>query len=387
MHWLVLAPLALALAPEMRSQRTWVVDARGGRGSDFTDLPAALAAANHGDRILVRPGSYQGAQTDRGVSIAADTATVTTPLLVAGVPVGRSFALAGVSCGTIVCADNPGRVHFDRVTAQGTNPGGNVVVPALDVARCSAFTATGCHFFGGPTRIARSTAEFVGCDIVGAHAISRIKFGLIGTPAVIAADSTVVIARCRVEGGSGATHQFGAVPPSVAVDLDLCDAMLMGGPSESCRAGVGYGGLGASALRVVNGTTTVDPTLPLLASGPNPPIVGGPVSMRRMPALLAAGAPPGGRLDTELYAPAGQVAVLLAGLPRPPLPTPFGRMWLEVPAVVDVGPVGSTERRAVALAVPDETALRGLTLALQSASGDLVLANVGLSNAAVVVLN
>src|SRR4026207_188330 len=36
----------------------WIVDANSGPGTHFTDLPAAVAAAQSGDTILVRSGNY-----------------------------------------------------------------------------------------------------------------------------------------------------------------------------------------------------------------------------------------------------------------------------------------------------------------------------------------
>ena len=39
-------------------QTIWIVDAANGPGTNFTDLPAAVAAAISGDTILVRPGTY-----------------------------------------------------------------------------------------------------------------------------------------------------------------------------------------------------------------------------------------------------------------------------------------------------------------------------------------
>ena len=48
----------LGVIPLGAAQRTWIVDQ-----ANFTDLPAALNAANDGDVILCRTGNYTGATT------------------------------------------------------------------------------------------------------------------------------------------------------------------------------------------------------------------------------------------------------------------------------------------------------------------------------------
>lgn len=55
---LIASVLSLAFA---LPQNPWIVDSAGGAGANFTDLPAAVAAAAHGDTILVRgaTGPYQ----------------------------------------------------------------------------------------------------------------------------------------------------------------------------------------------------------------------------------------------------------------------------------------------------------------------------------------
>ena len=52
-----LCMIALSCAALM-AQRTFVIDAQNGPGTNFTDRPQALAQARHGDVYLVRPGVY-----------------------------------------------------------------------------------------------------------------------------------------------------------------------------------------------------------------------------------------------------------------------------------------------------------------------------------------
>jgi len=48
--------LALLVATAAAQDGVLVVDAAGGPGSQFTDIPPAVAAARPGDRIVVRAG-------------------------------------------------------------------------------------------------------------------------------------------------------------------------------------------------------------------------------------------------------------------------------------------------------------------------------------------
>jgi hypothetical protein len=82
------------------------------------------------------------------------------------------------------------------------------------------------------------------------------------------------------------------------------------------------------------------------------------------------------------------VAALLIDRVRDPSPTPFGALWLDPTQllVADVGAVGASEHRAVALPIPDNPALAGVVLGIQSASADLAGAVLELSNVAAVVI-
>src|SRR5262245_57101965 len=77
---------------------TYVVDVHGGPGVDFTDLPAAVAAAQPGDVLRVMPGSYSPFTSAEGITILGyGGPTVNGELAVALLPPGPPFVLAGVS--------------------------------------------------------------------------------------------------------------------------------------------------------------------------------------------------------------------------------------------------------------------------------------------------
>ncbi len=92
----MLLSLAMLVLPTI-----WIVDAANGPGTNFTDLPAAVAAAAHGDTILVRAGAYSAFQVS-----------------------GKALAIRGES----------GFASFVRATA-AAQP---TVIDAVQPARCSA---------------------------------------------------------------------------------------------------------------------------------------------------------------------------------------------------------------------------------------------------------
>lgn len=391
----------LTLASHAHAQRTWIVDAAGGAGHDFTDLPPALAAAGHGDQILLRPGIYRGATTDRGVTILGTNAQLTTTLRVTGLALGRTFALVGVGntaaplvfASPVECTGNAGRLHFDRVLLSTPGPTwGNAGYPGLRLDRCRAVTATGCSFVGSPgLRATASKVVLTACTSQG-HAAAQInEFWFRGAPGVaVDTVSTLHAARCRISGGAGAMG-FGPLAPGAAITAADSDLTLTGDATEGLRAGAAVGTLGAAAIVADGGTLTLDPTLPLLPTGNSAPIAGVQRArlVRRLPALSGQGAPPGGLLRTELYSPAGQVAALFMSTASDPTPTPFGALWLE-PArvlVVDVGVQGASEHRAVSIPVPNVQALGGSVLALQTLSGDAAQLRFEFTNVAVVAIH
>ncbi len=55
------------LAGALSAQKTWVVDANGGPGYDFRDLPGAVVAVANGDTVVVRAGTYSTFSTAKSL--------------------------------------------------------------------------------------------------------------------------------------------------------------------------------------------------------------------------------------------------------------------------------------------------------------------------------
>jgi hypothetical protein len=64
--------LAVLLLATVGQAGKIIVDASGGAGSHFTDIPPAIAAAQPGDLILVRIGKYSNSVLDKGLTILGE---------------------------------------------------------------------------------------------------------------------------------------------------------------------------------------------------------------------------------------------------------------------------------------------------------------------------
>src|SRR5436190_8659882 len=100
--------LAFSLVVAALLPTIWVVDATNGPGTNFTDLPAAVAAAQTGDVIFVRPGTYKAfecsgkALSIRGSGAATTIIAISPHILhpvtaVDSVPAGSTFYIDGIS--------------------------------------------------------------------------------------------------------------------------------------------------------------------------------------------------------------------------------------------------------------------------------------------------
>ena len=102
--------LVLLLAcPDCLGQRTWVVDMIGRAGTDFSDIPAAVAAAAPGDRVLVRSNglyAYTSPTIDKPLDLVsinthdpqrAFAVDLTGVLRVRSIPLGTAVRISGFS--------------------------------------------------------------------------------------------------------------------------------------------------------------------------------------------------------------------------------------------------------------------------------------------------
>lgn len=230
---------------------TWIVDASNGPGTNFTDLPAAVAAAASGDTIIVRAGVYSHFEgVGKALTILGDGPSTThvtrprpintvTPLhttVITAVPAGTVFFVSGVEMVPPSVSFSPsfapefssatGIIELVNVWIQGTNNTGGLSVLA------------------GEVRATRS-------KFVGRHSIGNFNAGPGGPGLYVAAGATFLAVECECRGGGLYSSPNPNFPqqagPGIVVQgqADLRRTSCFGG---SLVIGTGIGGAAITAV-------------------------------------------------------------------------------------------------------------------------------------------
>lgn len=199
--------LLLALAPFAHAD-VHVVAASG--GGDFTDVAAAIVAAQDGDVLLVKSGTYAPFFVDgKSLDIVADSGSLA---LVSGNVRIENLAAS------------------QRVTLQGVRIAGGVGGPALRLRSCAGgVRVSGCTIdgFDGPLCPAAAPGgggidietcadvAIVGCGVTGGDASDFADPPTIldGGRALAAASSSIALYRSTFVGGDGSDHLGTCGPP------------------------------------------------------------------------------------------------------------------------------------------------------------------------------
>ena len=325
MKYHCLAALLLMAAP-LLGQRYWIVDSVNPVGADFTDLPPAVAAASHGDTILIR-GSYglSGTDINKAVNIAqlgpGQGLGFLGDVSIHGIPAGMRCSLLGTSSAlvnkriTLDIYDNQGSVVLDRMTA--------------DVRRIS----NSAHVV---IRVGTSNA----IEITNSNVVLQDSWVTgnrpAGLPMAIKLTNSRLTINESVVWGSDANwtpYPLCQVidPPApgiVAVASNVYvtgSASPIGGFLRDLVTGCGFNQQ-APGFVTTGGTITVD-------SKTIPPIVTGSATVRTQyfPALNLDEFPFADVRSVKLTTPGptGSFVALLASVPMPPVDTGIGLLWLD----------------------------------------------------------
>lgn len=326
--------VVLALLPT-----TWTV---GGPNSNFTDLPAAVAAAASGDTILVNPGNYTPfsvtgkALTIRGAGAATTVVNLALPLgsgygetRIFNVPAGATFYVSGLAFAQSVPSFPPpgftfptaglkisgggGRVVLSDVTIQGaylgsvatsSPPGarGLDVMAGAEVhrSRCT-ITGGGNYGFAGAgaviqsSNLAAEATSFTG----GGSLNSNGGIGLTITDGLSGSAAKATLARCSIHGGWG-LYYTSTTALSVAGSM----VRVAGSAADVIRGWTGSGATGSGyaiyvGVSYVSSSVFIHGPVSLLPSAPGGPVTLGPVmvGLPALPYVSLAGTPaPGGAL-------------------------------------------------------------------------------------------
>jgi len=203
-------------APSVLAQSTtYVVDDNGGPGVNFTDLPLAIAAAQPGDVLSVRPGSYSSFTLGKGLTIVGEFgAVVDAGTHVVGLPADERAVICAIDFGALSVSACSGNVTVDECsfTGQTTATGLVRVSNSTDVRfhRTKIFAEvrpnSSLHAGSSAVVIDASRVEFSSCVVRGGDGGAATSFGSGGKGGVgieCSAGGRAHVALTNVTGGKG----------------------------------------------------------------------------------------------------------------------------------------------------------------------------------------
>ncbi len=367
----------LLLAGTAAAQQTLIVDAAAGPDHDFTSLAPAVAAANSGDTILVRAGTYGEPyiETSKGLSIVgqgnvnmtlspqsglqSDGMTIRDlsadeAFLIRGIDFDGSFffpLIRGVDCAGAVSVQS------------ATGVLGSLGIPeAIGVAfdNCDRGHVHDCFVRNGSVSFTNSRGSVTFCALEGEIT------GPVGLE-----NSDVFFDRCTITAGQGSPFILGQ-PMSVT-----------GGTVRLARTSVAAISTFVDAPAIFassDATIVLDPTATVSSAGTAPPIDGGPTVLNEELTTLVVRAQTNS-LNLDLQSRTGAIFVTLLSFPSPLLPLPWGDLWVNPDAHLILHS-GVLAQRVEVLALTTTGLPVGLQAMVQTVTFD---GDFGLSNGCAVV--
>ena len=320
----------------LSAQTTWTVCASG--GAQFSTLAAAVAVASDGDTILCLPPQFgtelTGFTTNKGVTIVGGAgpwaipirADAASPIVVQGLPAGRSFRMAGfqfIQDGQlrIDVQSCQGHVHIEDIGARDFDfffPNG----PSVVVANSASVTLRAIATFGMPAlRIDSSRVVVERCGLGVPLA------GLRGGSGLVVVASEVDLAQCVVDTGSMSLGPNLYVPA-----IDATNSIVRIGGDANARVSGGASGAPGGIPVVANGgSVSVDP-LVVLQPGLGQPLFSGTGVFATIstPATWTSSAMRGQSLELRTSGPAGSVVFQAVGVAGPLLATSLGTLGVDL---------------------------------------------------------
>jgi len=313
--------LVVSLAP-LAAQTTWIVNAGGGPGVNFTDLPAAVAAASDGDTIIVETGPFGegavGFTTSKGLTIVGRYGYVpivtspSNPVRVTNLPATSAFRMVGFLRGTVgqlnFEIDNcAGMVHLERMLCREPDlvfPSG----PALSIHNSANVTLRAFSSFGSPA------VDIVGSTVSMAHCQLGVTYlGLGGGQAIRANNATVDVIEPAFDTGWGT---------AASIELHNTALRLAGGPWAAVR------NPGGPIVMSTGGSVWFDPSLPLAPASGQPVVAGtAGVTQQVLPATWTGHAQQ--QLSFRTSAPDGAYVFYALGSPGFLVPSPLGTLGID----------------------------------------------------------
>lgn len=247
-----------------------------GSGAQFSEIQAAVSAAEEDDVLLVQPGTYARIVVEKplcilgvGPGVVIDAVADQSAVIVRGIGAGREFVLAGVRAETdgfflrpraVQLENSPGTLVLQDVTIAGERfEGMHIGLSSTNCARVflleSQVLESGeLEQQTGAVVVQSSELWLVGCEIRGAD---DPYFALSGAHGLQATDSTVHVWRSSLTGGGAegkngiGDGMGGAAVRATRSRIELFGgplALLRGGNGEELIFGEGFGGPGVELL-------------------------------------------------------------------------------------------------------------------------------------------
>ncbi|QDU65404.1 FG-GAP repeat protein [Engelhardtia mirabilis] len=356
----------------------WLVDPSG--SGDFTTIDEAIAApqVQHGDSLLVVPGTYPGFALDKALDILAPLGGQVSvgDVTISDVP---RFSLAGLAMRSLTVNEVPGHAVISECVVSATEFDPQTFafygVAHARVDDCAQLAIGDSTFAGGDACypdgpsdafsglvITGSTVSIVGSTFHGGQAAPsgcEFHYPTSGAGIVALGGSDVTVTACDAYGGSGTSIES----DSPAIFVDSSTVRVLGSSTHRLQSPLSpIVIVGSGSLATVSGVTLDPPTLPAGVVTPVP----------AEPYLRVDGiAAPGGTVQVQAFGPAG-LALVVQGQPggASPLGTsPTGTpLWIDPSSPsVSVALVTVGQDAAVSFPLPSlaDPALSGTTTTLQ----------------------
>ncbi|MCA8970896.1 MAG: hypothetical protein KDC95_13965 [Planctomycetes bacterium] len=325
--WIILSVTCpLALSPTvLNAQKTWVVDGARGAGYDFDAISPAIVAAQDGDSIVVRPGTYAFPSfINKGVRLLGQPGAildlgkpVATPFTITGISAGKTFVLSRFVIVASYAKNGVYRVVGNQGVVSLEDLGCVVGIPyndAVIVNGCNAVSFARCYIPSG-LDILNSNASFDSCVIDAAAT----------KPAVLCQKSNVTFTSTSANSISISYPKANPALQSIGSHIRIAN-----GRGSKWTASAYYWAQNSALEGDAQSSLLLDPLTTLVSTNNANPHSGfGTVGTRRLPSLRVTGTAIGWPHTAEVVAAGTSSYALFVGLAGQPTATMFGDLMID----------------------------------------------------------
>ncbi|MCP4968116.1 MAG: hypothetical protein GY926_23135 [bacterium] len=313
-------------------------------GGHFLDLPPAVAAASHGDTIIIDRSWPTPVSTNKGLTIvsAGGSYPLIGRFVVHDLPAGRrfkmmSFSSAHIFGGSVQLEFLRCKGRIEIAHAGGLRPNGATTEPYMKIEDCADVAIDYSYLYA--VSIVRSRVRFTKSDIRG----NERGFSIVNAPGILCTDSQVMLSECRV---SGPVIRYPRIPrPGIEM---TGGELVIAGDDNVFHCVFDHGlstgwpqsqGVLSPSIQSNGGVVLIDPKIRLFSLAPSLATAGSSKFIFQPTAWTECDLT---RVDGTFHPKLRVEAGALCGLfvsahSSRPLPTPFGNMWLDPASLINLG--------------------------------------------------